>query len=76
MEKSPAIYQKENGSPDRISVSLGVKQGLPNYSSRDYHISYSTDVAPGEHPDDTTKRAYLNVLKWLKNMGAPLLPGK
>ena len=35
-----------NGTPDRISVSIGKKINTGNYESVDLHVSISTDVDP------------------------------
>ncbi len=43
-------------NPDRVSVSLGAKLGKPNFSSVDFHVSYSSDVKEGETPEAAYKR--------------------
>lgn len=43
-------------TPDRISFSYGMKIGLPNYSSVDFHISMSSDVKAGETPEKALVR--------------------
>ena len=42
---------------DRVSYSFGMKINLGNYESADFHISYSTDVKPGETRADALERA-------------------
>ena len=54
MEKKAKKAVKQR---DRISYSRGAKVSTGNYGSVDVHVSYSTDVAEGETPDECLKRA-------------------
>ena len=51
---------------DRITLTFGQKIGLPNYSSRDVHITYSTDSIEGETPAQTYDRACKFVVEKIK----------
>jgi hypothetical protein len=48
-------------SPDRITYSYGMKIGLPNYSSADFHVSMSSDVKP----DETKDKAFARIKKFV-----------
>lgn len=41
---------------DKVSVSLTVKVGLPNYGSADAQVSYTSAVTEGETPDEAYER--------------------
>lgn len=47
--------------PDRVSYTYGMKIGLPNYSSVDFHVSMSSDVKDGETPE----KAHIRVKKFV-----------
>lgn len=54
-------------NPDRISYSFARKISLERFTSVDVHVSYSTDVAPEESPDEATKRARKHVHRWVEH---------
>lgn len=50
---------------DRVAV--GLSEALKDYGTGfDVHISYSTDVRPGERPSEAIERAYKIVSRNLK----------
>jgi hypothetical protein len=53
------MSEKQN---DKVTVSLTYKVGLPNFSSADAQVSYSSEVLNGETPDETYERV-LNFVK-------------
>lgn len=54
-----------NQSTDRISYSYSRKISTEKFGSVDCHVSYATDVQPGEDADAATKRARKHVHRWV-----------
>jgi hypothetical protein len=51
----------KEASQDRVTYSFGMKVGLPNYSSADFHVGFSSDVGPGE----TREKAFARIKKFV-----------
>lgn len=49
---------------DRISLSIGRKINLGNFESYDFHVSFSSDIDPGEGKREAYKRVRRQVKVW------------